>query len=377
MLAVLLSPRERARPLPIRLRLIATLFGRASNVFMVALAAFICGGAAVLRGDSWIAGAIAAAEVTILILRCAVILAFQKHQRLGTLADPDPWLVRFGVLAIGSSVSWGALCFVCLAFSHDPVLYVIPLLSTVGTAGAVAARNSGVPRLAKLQLTASLSPILAGCLLADDAGYRLLLLLVPAMAAGLLILISERHQQLVDLIETQAELARLSQTDGLTQISNRRFLDDRLADATAQSAKRPFTLLMVDVDHFKAFNDCFGHPAGDALLQKIAAILRSQVRSAEDVVARYGGEEFAVLLHDADLAAACAVGERLRQTVQSACPPLPDGTSLTVSIGVASGADDAGRVVRDADDALYRAKRDGRNRVRTFTATSQGPSRAA
>ena len=155
----------------------------------------------------------------------------------------------------------------------------------MGTAGAVAARNSGVPRLARMQLACSLAPICVGCLLPEDHGFRLLLLLVPAMATGLFILIAERNQQLVDLIETQIELARLSQTDALTQLPNRRWLDAAVEGATAAG----FALLMVDVDNFKAFNDRHGHLLGDVLLRHIAMILQQTLHNNGGVVARYGG----------------------------------------------------------------------------------------
>ncbi len=363
--AILQSPSERTRPAATRLRLIATLFGRASNVFMVAIAALVCGAASWARGGVWLTGLVAVIEVMLLLARCGVILAFQKRMRAGLLADADRWLVGFSVLAVASSASWGTLCLIPLASSHDPVLYVIPVLSTVGTAGAVAARNSGVPRLVWLQLFCSLSPILVGCMLADDHGFRLLLLLVPAMAAGLLILVQERNQQLVELIETQAELARLSQTDALTLLPNRRYLDQRLETAVARPADRPYALLMADVDDFKSFNDRHGHPAGDVLLRQIATILRQTLRGADDVVARYGGEEFAILIEGADALDAAVVGERLRLAVQATCRHPTDGRPVTISVGCAAPdpAADSRALMRDADAALYRAKRGGRNRV--------------
>lgn len=327
---------------------------------MVAIAAVICGAVAWMRGGCWISALVAALEVVLLLSRCLVILAYKRRERSISSFDPDPWLVGFGLLAIASSLSWGALCFVALAFSRDPLLYVIPILATVGTAGAVAARNSGVPRLAKTQLACSLAPICAGCLFPDDHGFRLLLLLVPAMAMGLLILIAERNQQLVDLIETQAELARLSQTDALTQLPNRRSLDAAIESTAAAG----FALLMVDVDNFKAFNDRRGHLIGDVLLRNIAIVLQQSV-SDDGIVARYGGEEFAVLISNVDLADAARIGERLREAVQHSCCDPQDGTPVTISVGCAScrpGNDPRG-VMREADEALYRAKRAGRNRI--------------
>lgn len=358
--ALLQSPHEAARPIETRRRLIGTLFGRASNVLMVAVAAVICGATAWTRGGSSVSGLVAAIEVVLLLTRCLVILAYKRREREGDVFDPNPWLVGFGALAVGSSISWGALCFLALATTRDALLYVIPILSAVGTAGAVAARNSGVPRLAKMQLACSLAPICAGCLLPDDHGFRLLLLLVPAMATGLLILIAERNQQLVDLIETQAELARLSRTDALTQLPNRRSLDAAMERAKAKG----FAVLMVDVDDFKAFNDCHGHLTGDVLLRHIAAILQ-QALCGRGFVARYGGEEFAVLLEDADGGDFAEIGERLRKAVEHGCRDLRSGASVTISVGGATSCpgQDPRVAMQEADAALYRAKRAGRNRI--------------
>lgn len=366
-LAALVSRPERARPQIVRARLIATLFGRASNVLMVALAAAICGAASWSRGGGWTTAAVAVFEVVLLSARCLVILAYQRRARLGDIFDPEGWLAVFGGLAILSSCCWGAMCLVALAGSHDPVLMLLPVLSTVGTAGAVAARNSAVPRLVAAQLACSLIPILVGSLLAADAGMRLLLLLVPAMALGLEILVVERNGQLVALIETRDELTRLSETDPLTALANRRTFDARMLET--RFAARPVALLMIDVDHFKAFNDRHGHPAGDALLRQLAGVLGGELRKT-DLLARYGGEEFAALLHDVDAVAAAAMGERLRSAVAAACRDPADGSAVTVSVGVAAAAApvEHGRLLEEADRALYEGKRSGRNRVIAFEA---------
>lgn len=359
--SLLQSPRDLSRPLATRRKLIQTLFGRAANLFMVAVAAMICGAAAWFRGGNWITGTVAALEVSLLLTRCLVMLAYNRRENAGLVANPDSWLVGFGLLAVASSISWGALCLVALASSRDSLLYVIPILATVGTAGAVAARNSGVPRLAKTQLVCSLAPICGGCLLTDDQGFRLLLLLVPAMAVGLTIFIAERHEQLVDFIETQIELARLSQTDALTQLPNRRALDLAIEDA----ATAEFALLMMDIDNFKAFNDRHGHLVGDMMLRNVAMVLQQNLRDDGAVVARYGGEEFVILLPDKDAIGAARIGERLRQVVASVCCDPHDGKPVTISAGCAIFriGDDPRVVVREADEALYGAKRSGRNRI--------------
>jgi diguanylate cyclase (GGDEF)-like protein len=164
-----------------------------------------------------------------------------------------------------------------------------------------------------------------------------------------------------------ADLRSSSRRDGLTGLMNRRALDEALADEEhrAQRLEAPFAVLMVDADHFKSINDCFGHAAGDRALQHLAALMAAQMRDI-DRLGRYGGEEFLVLLPGTDLPQAEVVAGRLRERVEAV--PLmwqQAPLKLTVSIGIAAwaGADDAlASVLARADAALYSAKRAGRNR---------------
>lgn len=166
------------------------------------------------------------------------------------------------------------------------------------------------------------------------------------------------------LREGREELERLSVTDGMTGLTNHRSLMQRLSEETMRSMrnKRPFAVIMTDVDHFKSFNDTFGHPAGDEVLKRVATILKESTRTV-DCVARYGGEEFAVLLPDTDIKGAIEVAERIRSRV--AAEQFPE-RAVTVSVGVAefpSDADQAEKIIDVADAALYQAKHSGRNRV--------------
>ena len=161
-----------------------------------------------------------------------------------------------------------------------------------------------------------------------------------------------------------AELERLSITDGLTGLTNHRALMQRLNDevARARRSSHPFSFIMCDVDHFKDYNDAFGHPAGDEVLRMLAAILRDATREV-DCAARYGGEEFGVILHDTDLPGAMEVAERIRKRVEATEFP---SRRITVSIGVAEfprDAADVNALVAVADEALYVAKESGRNQV--------------
>ena len=166
------------------------------------------------------------------------------------------------------------------------------------------------------------------------------------------------------LREGREELQRLSVTDGLTGLTNHRSMMQRLKEETlrAERNKRPFSIIMADVDHFKAFNDTFGHPAGDEVLKRVAALLRESTRTI-DCVARYGGEEFAIVLPETEGAGALEVAERMRKRVEA--EPFAK-RAITLSIGIAEfphDADKAEAVIAVADAALYAAKRSGRNQV--------------
>jgi diguanylate cyclase (GGDEF)-like protein len=173
-------------------------------------------------------------------------------------------------------------------------------------------------------------------------------------------LLARQKQELEAANET---ISRLAATDELTKLANRRSFNDCLA-AALSSARRheyPLSMIMVDLDHFKLVNDTMGHSEGDRVLKAFADLLRDKIR-AEDVAARWGGEEFIVILPYTDCAAAAALAERVR----GACEVLSGVMhGLSASFGVAQlqNGDDDDSLIRRADDALYRAKREGRNRV--------------
>jgi len=182
---------------------------------------------------------------------------------------------------------------------------------------------------------------------------------------------------IAELREKEEALQKLVITDGLTGLYNHRYFQQRLKEEF-QRRRRYIThgdlsLIMIDIDNFKYYNDTHGHPAGDRVLQKVADVLLANARHS-DIVARYGGEEFAVLCHDGLADAVCAA-ERFRREIEAAefpgqaRQPLLEGQtegSLTICLGVAALAawmKDPGELVTRADDKLYQAKREGRNRV--------------
>ena len=199
----------------------------------------------------------------------------------------------------------------------------------------------------------------------------------------------------LDNTRLYAELARQAITDGLTGLYNHRFFYERLRDEVVRARRYglPLSLLMLDLDDFKHYNDTYGHPAGDGVLRRVAQIMRTQLRGGVDIAARYGGEEFAVILPHTDPGGAESVGRRLTEQMRTAEPDLAtvggaltagervrlsveaeefpgraphERVHVTISVGIASMPDhdgDAEHLVRTADRALYLAKSHGKNRV--------------
>lgn len=187
---------------------------------------------------------------------------------------------------------------------------------------------------------------------------------------------AERERQLVvanrKLETANQRLQQQSLVDTVTGVANRRSFDQTLDRVWRSGARHDFpaALIMIDVDFFKPYNDRLGHPAGDACLARIATGLASGVKRPDDFVARYGGEEFAVILPRTDLAGASAVAERLRREIQNLGIPHPAslvGGCVTISQGVASQMPERSltpsSLIAAADQALYEAKRLGRNRL--------------
>jgi diguanylate cyclase (GGDEF)-like protein len=259
-------------------------------------------------------------------------------------------------------------------------------------------RGVGVPGTLQRPQASILAPlqvggVVTGVLSIDRFGGRTfedrefeLVQLVTNLAA-----IALRNAQLYGEMQSQAT------TDALTGLLNRRGLDERLEDELGRARRwnRPVSVLMIDIDDFKPFNDRFGHPRGDMLLQRLAAVLKRSTRERIDVVARYGGEEFVIVLPDTEPVGASLAADRLRANVEGgrrtaasvaesiraavAGEPVPRpgplprseeaSIAVTVSVGVAGFPDhgeSADRVLANADKALYLAKGLGKNRVEVY-----------
>lgn len=176
------------------------------------------------------------------------------------------------------------------------------------------------------------------------------------------------------LVRENKQLRALTEEDGLTGLKNRRAFDNRLRAEWRRSRRYgiPLSVLVLDVDFFKKYNDAFGHPAGDEVLRRVAGVL-AQTARLTDTIARYGGEEFALLLPHTEASESEIVGERLRSLFGRTAWP---NREITASIGLATTCDqikDADELVRAADTALYQAKERGRNQVIHWNQLSENP----
>lgn len=189
--------------------------------------------------------------------------------------------------------------------------------------------------------------------------------------------IMKRKTSEIQMNEANELLLKLSMTDGLTGIANRRAFDETLEREWKIGARlgQPFTLLLCDLDFFKAFNDTYGHQAGDVCLQRVATALKGALNRPNDFVARYGGEEFAIILPNTNEEAALQVSDRIRSQIQSLQIPhfsskLIDVDVVTLSIGlvtiISTPLLSVNNLVDHADKALYQAKFNGRNRVAIY-----------
>jgi two-component system cell cycle response regulator len=174
-------------------------------------------------------------------------------------------------------------------------------------------------------------------------------------------------ERLRDNVQMSIEMAI---TDALTGLFNRRYMEMHLASLVEQAASRgkPIAVMILDIDYFKSVNDTHGHDAGDDVLREFSLRIRKAIRNI-DLACRYGGEEFVIVMPETDMAVASVVAERIRRRIAAEAFPIQQGAKnleVTISIGIAAigqPGDNAAAILKRADTALYRAKRDGRNRV--------------
>jgi diguanylate cyclase (GGDEF)-like protein len=311
---------------------------------------------------------------------------------IGTFAQP--WVLRsipplmLECLVVGSGVAAAAALAYILSASHNPMsqYYHVGLMVVVMYGNIVQRLRFWYAVLFSLTLYAI---HIGGVLMIPAFNTRLILPMVGLLGATIAftlmanyayerderrqyLLAQRRKHVLMDLSDVQKRLQRLSRVDALTGVYNRRHFDEYLAQVwrRAQHDGQSLAIIMVDVDHFKRYNDHYGHPAGDACLVNTAKAMQDALRRPGDLVARLGGEEFAAILPRANADVAQAAAERLRLAIRALqIPHAASSTApiVTASVGVASVQAEPRKhpqaLLSAADAALYQAKREGRDRV--------------
>lgn len=296
-------------------------------------------------------------------LTLAFVLAFAAAL---TAAPSQLWALRvafaFALFFTVSMVTLGG-CAVRSRVPRAPYFLLASVASALG-AGITALTVWGVVGFEAWAYHAvEVGMLVDATLLGVALGRQFRAALVERMRAELASReLSLRNEQLNESVE---KLAHVAATDGLTGLWNRRHFEQLLAAEVDRAGRygQPVSLLLFDIDHFKAINDTCGHQAGDAVLCELAELVRARVRRS-DTVTRWGGEEFTVLMPGAALVGALEAAEKLRADVEA--HPFAGGLKVTVSVGVAQwagAAERADRWIARADQALYEAKRAGRNRV--------------
>ncbi|HEJ9093998.1 TPA: membrane-associated sensor domain-containing protein [Serratia odorifera] len=308
-------------------------------------------------------------EIDALMLAIVVMSLGMLSSLMRAEARLSPaWQTLLALLLFALSCLWSFCCFYFVTVWRLPFSYPLTIILMLTALGALYFYPKG--------LLLFLLPIWLTCLMASvklNAGLNMRFVIIWLLLAFILLYgryillhwFNENWQRYQDNRLLISRLETMANQDALTETANRRAMEHHLA--VAAERQRPFALIMIDVDFFKRYNDHYGHPAGDRCLRDIAAILKSSVRSPEDVVARYGGEEFLLLLFDASLAGATVVAERIqqnirRQGVPHAASEVGEVVSVSMGLAASSGNKSDAQLLAEADAALYRAKQGGRDR---------------
>ena len=380
-------------------KLVETLFAQRETLLMGAASMVLLGLLEWWRasGVFWLGWS--AAIVAVLVWRVRQAGAFwQQDSRQEPPPEPQGWARRFAFGAWAVGLLWGSGSIVVMVTTDDTLARFLMIAVQAAYLGSAAFRNNASPAAAIGQVYLSQVPLFVGCLATGDIYYILYdLVLAQHIVANLrlvdflsertvgFLVSNEKNEQLAREIEqvndrlqrSNEQLSLLAATDALTLLPNRRSFDAKLASEWQRAirSEEALSLLMIDVDKFKSYNDTFGHQAGDRCLHSVATALQGMIQRATDMAARYGGEEFAVILPATDEPGALAVAERLRNAVLELRLPRPnseaedDAGCVSVSIGAATLRPRRGaipeKLVAAADQALYAAKEAGRNCVRS------------
>ena len=335
--------------------------------------------------------------VSAIVLLFGRMLLTRAYRRRSADSDPQVWTDRILVASCFTGFQWG-LGAVCLLLTRNDAVELTILITMVAIVSCTGVRGHAYPSAAMLQVSIPLSMFLCVYILEDD--WFLAFVTLPYLAYQLsfirvlgsmnLASIRAEHGRRALLLAYESanaelalaneKLAAIASTDGLTGIRNRRAFDRDIRQKWQDGALAGtgLSLLLIDVDHFKRFNDLHGHPAGDACLVLVATAIKDAVREPSALACRYGGEEFAVTLIDASEEAARQIAHRVASAVAaidlSPVVGFDVGISVSIGIGSMSPKADASEIdlVSLADRALYRAKADGRNCIRSTGPGARG-----
>lgn len=307
------------------------------------------------------------------IYRLIITNSFQKERTLNQ-EKMSYWVNKYVNISTIINIIWGSIG---VFFFPDTLLYqgvlFLSLLSVLLTSIPLLALSRATYYL---QVFIVLLPIASYIVLVGDKHHYIMSIALLTATLSLLAAANYIYELVTELQMTQAELLQQANTDQLTKISNRRQYDQSFKTEWRRCTREdlPVSMLLIDVDYFKKYNDRFGHSQGDDCLVNVASRLGAISRRPGDIAARYGGEEFAVLLPNTSLENAMMLAESFRVSIERLAIKHPDSeyNVLTVSIGVSS-CDPMQRENKDivypamlmnsADNAMYLAKRQGRNRI--------------
>ncbi|MEX1200228.1 MAG: GGDEF domain-containing protein [Methylophaga sp.] len=278
-------------------------------------------------------------------------------------------LSQFTNASLAAGLSFGLTALLLPELSFETRLFVILMMSAVAASELL--KLSAFPTIYAAFLLGLTAPLLFMLVLPDaNPGWEI----IPAILLMIVVLYYsavQRRRDLIDDLMSRFDLENDAGEDKLTHIANRRRFDMMLEQVWAQARRSgiPISLVMIDIDFFKQFNDKYGHQAGDKCLTQVARTLADTARRATDLVARYGGEEFVVLLNQTTRDDAYQLADRMRTAVESLHIENADTPSgyVTISLGgatvFASELEESANPLKLADEALYRSKAAGRNQV--------------
>ena len=363
-----------------RWRLVDDIFGRRRGAIeggcAIAAASLLC----YILAGGWIFVATLVASLVLLAVRLVHARYYLRMSASGVARrhTPDYWALQHSAGGIAAASFWAVLD-IAVFHSGEPRLPFLILAVQSGWLGGSGPRTAALPAAALWQALVVLGPEMLYASTLPDNFVRMLVPFGLLQLLATVAIVRSVGAQIIAIFQSEqrleaanARLTELSSTDGLTGIANRRAFDAIFQTEWARAAREgtDLAVLMIDVDNFKAYNDHYGHPAGDDCLRLVAELASATLRRPPDTAARFGGEEFIALLPGTDGRAAGEVAERVRLAIMET-GMAHAGSSfgrVTVSIGSASLAPHPGQdrqaLIDLADRALYEAKQAGRNTVR-------------